>query len=67
MTIKAEDVVDCLKNSDVELTDEEIAQLAQIVVKYKTKATVNNHINKLLKDSAKSGTILKIIKPFIKK
>ena len=67
VTIKAEDVVDCLKNSDVELTDEEIAQLAQIVVKYKTKATVNNHINKLLKDSAKSGTILKIIKPFIKK
>lgn len=67
VTIKAEDVVDYLKNSDVELTDEEIAQLAQIVVKYKTKATVNNHINKLLKDSAKSGTILKIIKPFIKK
>ena len=67
VSIKAEDVVDCLKNSDVELTDEEIAQLAQIVVKYKTKATVNNHINKLLKDSAKSGTILKIIKPFIKK
>lgn len=67
VTIKPEDVVDCLKNSDVELTDEEIAQLAQIVVKYKTKATVNNHINKLLKDSAKSGTILKIIKPFIKK
>lgn len=67
VAIKAEDVVDCLKNSDVELTDEEIAQLAQIVVKYKTKATVNNHINKLLKDSAKSGTILKIIKPFIKK
>lgn len=67
VTIKAEDVVDCLKNSDVELTDEEIAQLAQIVVKYKTKATVNNHINKLLKDSAKSGTILKIIKPYIKK
>lgn len=67
VTVKAEDVVDCLKNSDVELTDEEIAQLAQIVVKYKTKATVNNHINKLLKDSAKSGTILKIIKPFIKK
>lgn len=67
VTIKAEDVVDCLKNSDVELTDEEIAQLAQIVVKYKTKATVNNHINKLLKDSSKSGTILKIIKPFIKK
>ena len=67
VTIKTEDVVDCLKNSDVELTAEEIAQLAQIVVKYKTKATVNNHINKLLKDSAKSGTILKIIKPFIKK
>ena len=56
-----------MKNSDVKLSDEEIAQLAQIVVKYKTKATVNNHINKLLKDSAKSGTILKIIKPFIKK
>jgi len=28
---------------------------------------VNNHINKLLKDSAKAGEVLKIVKPFMKK
>ncbi len=67
VTINTQDIAARLKNSEAELSDEEINAISQIVVKYKTKATVNNHINKLLKDSAKSGAILKIIKPFINK
>lgn len=38
-----------------------------MIKKYKTTHTVNDYLDKLLKDSTKAGVILKIIKPFIKK
>lgn len=60
-------VESALANSGIQLGVGEIREIAQIVNKYKATITVNNHINKLLKDSAKAGEVLKIVKPFMKK
>lgn len=60
-------VESALADSDIQLGVGEIREIAQIVNKYKATITVNNHINKLLKDSAKAGEVLKIVKPFMKK
>lgn len=56
-----------LKQSNLQLSDKDIKTIAEMVSKYKTTTTINSNLNKLLKDSAKAGEILKIIKPFIKK
>lgn len=60
-------VESALADSGIHLGVGEIREIAQIVNKYKATITVNNHINKLLKDSAKAGEVLKIVKPFMKK
>lgn len=60
-------VESALADSGIQLDVGEIREIAQIVNKYKATITVNNHINKLLKDSAKAGEVLKIVKPFMKK
>lgn len=60
-------VESALADSVIQLGVGEIREIAQIVNKYKATITVNNHINKLLKDSAKAGEVLKIVKPFMKK
>lgn len=60
-------VESALADSGIQLGVGEIREIAQIVNKYKATNTVNNHINKLLKDSAKAGGVLKIVKPFMKK
>ena len=60
-------VESALADSSIQLGVGEIREIAQIVNKYKATITVNNHINKLLKDSAKAGEVLKIVKPFMKK
>lgn len=60
-------VESALTDSGIQLGDDEIREIAQIVNKFKATITVNNHINKLLKDSAKAGDVLKIVKPFMKK
>lgn len=60
-------VESALADSGIQLGVGEICEIAQIVSKYKATITVNNHINKLLKDSAKAGDVLKIVKPFMKK
>lgn len=56
-----------LKKSEYKLDDNEVKEIIAMVKKYKTTQTINGNLNKLLKDSAKAGAILKIIKPFIKK
>ncbi|MDE7453387.1 MAG: hypothetical protein K2N22_03165, partial [Clostridia bacterium] len=61
------DIKKLLKQSNVGLNDNEINEISAIVSKYKTTQTINGYLNKLLKDSAKTGAILKIIKPHIKK
>lgn len=60
-------VESALADSGIQLGVGEIREIAQIVNKYKATITVNNHINKLLKDSAKAGEVLKIVKPFMKR
>ena len=60
-------VESALADSGIQLGVGEIREIAQIVNKYKATITVNNHINKLLKDSAKAGEVLKTVKPFMKK
>lgn len=60
-------VESALADSGIQLGVGEIREIAQIVNKFKATITVNNHINKLLKDSAKAGEVLKIVKPFMKK
>ena len=60
-------VESALAVSGIQLGVGEIREIAQIVNKYKATITVNNHINKLLKDSAKAGEVLKIVKPFMKR
>jgi len=66
-TKPAFDIKDVLKKSDVALSESEIQEIATIVSKYKSTQTINGYLNKLLKDSAKTGIVLKLIKPFIKK
>lgn len=60
-------VESALADSGIQLGVGEIREITQIVNKYKATITVNNHINKLLKDSSKAGDVLKIVKPFMKK
>lgn len=60
-------VESALADSGIQLGVGEIREIGQIVNKYKATITVNNHINKLLKDSAKAGEVLKIVKPFMKR
>ena len=61
------DIESLLKKSDVQLSESEINEIVAMVKKYKTTQTINGNLNKLFKNSAKAGTILKLIKPFIKK
>ena len=56
-----------LKQANLGLSKNEIKEICAMVAKYKTTQTINNNLNKLLKDSVKTGEILKIIKPFINK
>lgn len=49
------------------LSNSEIKEICAMAAKYKMPQTINGNLNKLLKDSAKTGEILKLIKPFIKK
>lgn len=50
-----------------ELSESEIKQVLELVKKYKTVQTINSNLNKMFKDSKKSGAVLKIVKPYIKK
>ncbi len=61
------DIESILRESEIQLSDSEITQILAMVKKYKTTKTINDNFNKLFKDSTKAGTILKLIKPFIKK
>lgn len=54
-----------LKQEKLELNTNEIKEICAMVAKYKTTQTINSNLNKLLKDSAKTGEVLKLIKPFI--
>lgn len=56
-----------LKQSDLELSEDEIKEILGMVSRYKTTQTINGYLNKLFKDSTKAGAVLKLIKPFIKK
>ena len=61
------DIESVLKQSGIQLSENEIVQIIAMVKKYKTTQTINGNLNKLFKDSTKAGTILKLVKPFIKK
>ncbi len=61
------DIESILGQSNVELSESEIKEIVTMVKKYKTTQTINGNLNKLFKDSAKAGAILKLVKPFIKK
>ncbi len=61
------DIESLLKQSTIQLSESEIKEIVTMVKKYKTTQTINGNLNKLFKDSTKAGTILKLIKPFIKK
>lgn len=61
------DIESLLIQSNVQLSESEIREIVAMVKKYKTTQTINGNLNKLFKDSTKAGTILKLIKPFIKK
>lgn len=56
-----------LKQANLELSSNEIKEICAMVAKYKTMQAINSNLNKLLKDSAKTGEILKLIKPYINK
>lgn len=56
-----------LKQSKIQLSDDEIKEIVAMVKKYKTTQAINGNLNKLFKDSTKAGSILKLVKPFIKK
>lgn len=60
------DIKKLLKEKNIKLSDAELKEIIAMVKKYKTTQTINGYLNKLLKDSAKTGIILKIIKPYIK-
>ncbi len=61
------DIESTLRQSDVQLSESEIKEIISMVKKYKTTQTINGNLNKLFKDSTKAGTILKLVRPFIKK
>ena len=61
------DIESILRQSDIRLSESEIKEIFSMVKKYKTTQTINGNLNKLFKDSTKAGTILKLVKPFIKK
>ena len=56
-----------LKQANLGLSKNEIKEICAMVAKYKTTQTINSNLNKLLKDSSKTGEILKLIKQFINK
>ena len=62
-----DDIESALAKSNISLTTNEIREIIAMVKEYKTTQTINSNLNKSLKDSTKSGAILKIVKPFIKK
>ncbi|MBD5100699.1 MAG: hypothetical protein HDT29_05495 [Clostridiales bacterium] len=62
-----EKIYTSLRNSNISLTDSEIYEIVKMVLKYKTTQTVNINMNRLLKDSAKAGCVMKVVKPFINK
>ena len=47
--------------------NQKIKEIKNIATKYKTTKTINDNLNKILKDSAKTGAAIKAIKPFLKK
>ena len=55
-----------LKNSNLGLADNEIQKIVEMAAKYKTINSINSNLNKLFKDSSKTGEILKLIKPLLK-
>ena len=66
-TVPKDDIESVLKQSEAQLNEDEVKEIIVMVNKYKTTQTINGYLNKLFKDSAKAGTVLKVIKPFIKK
>lgn len=55
-----------LKNSPLELKDNEINKIVTIISQYKTKQTINKNLMNFFRNSEKVGSITKIIKPYIK-
>ncbi len=66
-TAPPDNVETLLRQLHLELKENEIEEILAMLAKYKTTQTINGYLNKLFKDSTKAGTILKLIKPFIKK
>ncbi|MDE7167907.1 MAG: hypothetical protein K2O28_03555 [Clostridia bacterium] len=60
-------VENVLKQANLGLNKNEIKEICVMVAKYKTTQAINSNLNKLLKDSTKTGEIFKLIKPFINK
>ena len=56
-----------LKNCPQQFSAAEIKEIKYIATQYKTTKALNDNINKILKDSAKTGAAIKAIKPFLKK
>lgn len=55
-----------LRNSAVELKQNEIKEVIRIFNQYKTKQAINSNLQKHFKDNEKVGAIYKILKPFLK-
>lgn len=55
-----------LRNSSLNLKDNEIKETVKIVSQYKTKQTINKNLMNFFRNSEKVGSITKIIKPYIK-
>lgn len=66
-TAPSVDIDRLLRESHLSLPENELIEVINVVTKYKTTQTINSNLNKLLKDSSKTGEILKIVKPYIKK
>lgn len=62
---RKQNVVSALENSGIDLTEEQINEITKIAMRYKSGITINGNINKLLKDSAKSGEVFRLIKPYL--
>ena len=60
------DIESLLKEYEPKLSDNKIQKIIAIVKECDTQ-TINDKLNKLLKESSKTGEIFKIIKPYIKK
>lgn len=64
------DIEDALRQSELGLKEDDIKDIASCTIdpNYRNNTTsLNNKINKILKDSTKVPDVLKVLKPFIKK